>query len=99
MENSSFGRVIAVLFQPTKVFGKLAEKPTWGAALVVLLLLSGVTGYIVTHKMDWNDVMTHSMEARGQHLSSEQLDRAIGMQKKIGPYLGVGGAVLGGTVA
>lgn len=99
MENSSFGRVITVLFQPTKVFTKLAEKPTWGVALIVLLLLGGISGYIVTQKMDWNDVVTHSVEARGVQLSSQQLERATAMQKRIGPYLGVGGALLGGTIA
>ncbi len=99
MENSSFGRVIGVLFQPTKVFTMLAEKPTWGVALIVLLLLAAVSGYIVTQKMDWNDVVTHSVEARGAQLSSQQLEQATAMQKRMGPYLGVGGALVGGTIA
>ena len=98
MENSSFGRVIAVLFQPTKVFTKLAETPTWGVALIVLLLFGAISGYIVTQKMDWNDVVTHSVEARGAQLNSQQLERATAMQKRMGPYLGVGGAVVGGTI-
>ena len=45
MENSSFGRLIGVLVSPGKTFRSIAERPTWGVALVVFMLVHDRHGH------------------------------------------------------
>ena len=46
LEDSSAGRVIGALVSPVKTFRSLAERPTWGVALVVLLVISTLVGVL-----------------------------------------------------
>jgi hypothetical protein len=89
MENSSFGRLLGALVSPGKTFRSIAERPTWGVALVALLLVGTLSGVLANKKIDPND-MREMIEQRmekqggGQKPSAAQLDQAAGMAQKWG---------------
>jgi hypothetical protein len=86
LEDSSTGRVIGALVSPVKTFRSLAERPTWGVALVVLLVISTLVGVLANKRIDPED-MRHSVQERmekgGQQPTPEQVDRAMTMTAKI----------------
>ena len=80
LEDSSAGRVIGVLVSPVKTFRSIAERPTWGVALVVLLVISTLVGVLANQRIDPNDVrqsIQQRMEKSGQQPTPEQVDKAM----------------------
>lgn len=98
MESSSFGRLFGVLFSPGKTFRSIAERPTWALALLVLLVLSGVVGFLGSQRMDYRDLFTQKMREAGQEVSEEQLDRQVSFMEKAGGPISAGGAAVGVAV-
>ncbi len=99
---SSFQRVISVLFQPTKTFQELRERPTWVAPLLLLLLCSGVAGWVAVHHVDpdaQRQMIRKTLEDRG--MTGEDLDQGVergaAFYEKLRPFLPVIGLV--GAVA
>ena len=65
---SALQRVVSVLFNPTKTFREIAERPTWVAALLVLLLCGAAAGWVVVQKIDTDaqrQMIRHTLEDRG----------------------------------
>ncbi|HEY0556419.1 MAG TPA: YIP1 family protein [Thermoanaerobaculia bacterium] len=85
LEDSSAGRVIGALVSPVKTFRSIAERPTWGVALVVLLVISTLVGVLANKRIDPNDVrqsIQQRMEKSGQPVTPETMDRAMTMTAK-----------------
>jgi len=79
----SLQRIAQVLWAPTQTFRKIAERPTWAVALVVLLALGGIVGYLAVQRIDPGDQraqMRETLEERG--LRGAELEQALdqGMQ-------------------
>ena len=87
MENSSFGRLIGALVSPVKTFRSIAERPTWGGALLVLVRASGLVAYVVGQRTDYRDVITQSVKERGRDVPEAQLEPQIEMMEKAGPII------------
>lgn len=68
MENSSFGRLIGVLVAPAKTFRSIAERPTWGVAMVVFVLCLAATSILLFQKADFGELMREQMATRGQEV-------------------------------
>lgn len=94
MNDSSIGRVVGVLVSPTRTFEAIRERPTWLVALVVLVILSVVGGYLVAGKLDVEEVVRESIADSGRQLSDEQLDQAVAIQEKLMPVLSIGGPLV-----
>ncbi len=80
LEDSSAGRVIGALVSPVKTFRSIAERPTWGVALVVLLVISTLVGVLANQRIDPNDArqsIQQRMEKSGQQPTPEQVDKAM----------------------
>ena len=58
LEDSSFGRLFGVLFSPGKTFRSIAGRPTWGVALVVLVLSAALVALISGKRTDYRDMIT-----------------------------------------
>jgi hypothetical protein len=85
LEDSSAGRVIGALVAPVKTFRSLAERPTWGVALVVLLVVSTFVGVLANKRIDPNDMrqsVQERMEKGGQQPTPADVDRAVTMAAK-----------------
>jgi hypothetical protein len=87
MEDSSFGRLLGALVSPVKTFQSIAQRPTWGAAFLVLLLASGAVAYVVGTRTDYRDVITQSAKEKGKDVDEAQLEPAINMMQKAGPAI------------
>jgi hypothetical protein len=98
MENSSTGRLFAVLATPTKTFASIAERPTWVAALILLVLIGVVGGWLIGGRLDFEEMIRASLEEQGRQLGEEQIQGVIDMQEKILPTLMIVGPLLGTPV-
>ncbi len=87
MEDSSSGRLLGALVSPVKTFRSLAERPTWGAALLVLLVASGAVAYVVGLRTDYRDVITQSLKEKGRDVQEAQLEPQINLMQKAGPII------------
>lgn len=77
MESSSWGRLIGVLVSPVKTFESIARKPTWGVALLVLVVVQLGLVAVATPKFDMAQEIRQGMERRGQEVSDEQMDEIL----------------------
>lgn len=93
LEDSSFGRLIGVLVSPGKTFRSIAARPTWGAALVVLILAVTALGFVTAKRTDYRDVITRSVAESGRDVPADALDRQISFMEKAGPYFSLVGSV------
>jgi hypothetical protein len=87
LEDSAFGRLIGVLVAPVKTFRSIAERPTWGIVLVVVMVLSTCLGVLTNQRID-PDSMRQMVKERveksqGGKANPEQLDRAAEMGQKV----------------
>jgi len=87
LEDSSLGRLIGVLVSPVKTFRSIAGRPTWGAALLVLLVASGAVAYVVGMRTDYRDVITQSLKAKGRDVPEAQIEPQINLMQKAGPII------------
>jgi hypothetical protein len=87
MENSSFGRLLGVLFAPGKTFRSIAERPTWLVALLVLAVASAAVGYVAAQRTDYRDVMIQSARAKGGDVDEARMEPGIEMMEKAGPAI------------
>jgi hypothetical protein len=86
MENSAFGRLIGVLVAPGKTFRSIAERPTWLAAFLVVVLSPVIPAIIAMPKMDWEGITRAQLERMDVQLPQDQLEQRIEMTEKIGPF-------------
>lgn len=92
MEQNSFGRLLSVLVSPAKTFQAIAARPSWVAAMIVLVLIGTVSGFVAMQKVDFDQAIRAQMEERG-NMSAEQIDNAVAMAgkfKNVGLIFGVG---------
>lgn len=85
LEDSSAGRVIGALVSPVKTFRSIAERPTWGVALVVLLIVSTLVGVLANKRIDPNDLrqsVQQRLEKSQGSATPEQVDRAMEITAK-----------------
>lgn len=85
MHDSAVGRLLGVLVAPGRTFRSIAERPTWVAPLLLLMLLGAGVGYLVARRMDFEDMVRQRMAQQHQELSAEQIDRGVEIAKKFGP--------------
>jgi hypothetical protein len=87
MESSSFGRLIGVLVSPGKTFRSIAERPTWGVAMLVILLVVAFVWYLAGLRTDYRDVMQQSIEQSGREVPAAQIDQQVEVMEKAGPAI------------
>lgn len=86
----SLKRMVGVLVAPGDTFRKIAERPTWALALVVLVTLTATVGTVANQKID-PDAQREQMRTmfeegqglRGAELE-EQVDQAMEMTERFG---------------
>src|SRR4051812_38945731 len=87
LEDSSFGRLIGVLVSPGKTFQSIAARPTWGVALIVLLIVATASSVLVSQRIDKEDMRRSIKErmekGRGGQATPEQIERGVEMGEKI----------------
>lgn len=94
MHDSGLGRILGALAAPKKTFESIAERPTWVAPLVLLVLLGTGLAYVVHLRTDYDDVTHRAFAQRGVQVDDQALDRAIGLQKKYGGVFAIAGGLV-----
>lgn len=82
------GRMTGVLFNPKQTFTEIAERPSWIAPLVLLMILGTGVGVLLNAKMDWRTYIRQEAEKnqRFEQLSEEQKEAVVSRQAGIVPY-------------
>jgi Yip1 domain len=77
-------RIVGVFFNPKQTFASIAEKPSWIAPLLLMIVLQGAVGALLNTKMNWAEYIRHKAEEspRFSQLSEEQKDQALTGQVK-----------------
>lgn len=96
----SVQRLVGAVFTPAETFRKIRERPTWGAVLILFLVLGGAAGYVAIQRIDpemQRAEVRQQLEKRG--LEGDELDRAAEratqVTQRFGPVLAVVGLVIG----
>lgn len=84
MSESSLGRLAGVLFSPAKVFESIRQRPTWAAALVLLMLTGTLVGLLVSQRLDTEEMLRESFAQAGRQVSEEQVQQAIDFTERFG---------------
>jgi Yip1 domain len=79
-----FGRIIGVFTSPKQTFASIAERPSWVAPLLLMVVLATAVGTLLNTKMNWGDYIRHKAEenARFSQMSEDQKDQALAGQVK-----------------
>ena len=81
---SPIGRIIGVFTSPRQTFTSIAEKPSWVAPMLLMMILAVVVGGLLNSKMNWAQYIRHKAEEnpRFEQLSEEKKDEAVAGQVK-----------------
>jgi hypothetical protein len=76
---STIGRIIGVFTSPKQTFTSIAEKPSWLAPMLLMMILAVVVGGLLNSKMNWGEYIKHKAEEnpRFAAMSEEQKDQAL----------------------
>jgi hypothetical protein len=95
---SPIGRIIGVFTSPKQTFTSIAEKPSWIAPMLLMMILAVVVGGLLNSKMNWAQYIRHKAEEnpRFEQLSEEKKDEAVAGQVKFwaGFSYGVGAVAI-----
>lgn len=87
LTDTAWGRLAGVLTSPVQTFRSIADRPTWGVALLVTSLLFVASQVVVFQKIDPDSIrqaMTQQLEEQGREMSDEQIDQMLDIQLKVG---------------
>ena len=59
---SPIGRIIGVFTSPKQTFTSIAEKPSWVAPMLLMMILAVVVGGLLNSKMNWGEYISHKAE-------------------------------------
>jgi hypothetical protein len=81
---SPIGRIVGVFTSPKQTFTSIAEKPSWIAPMLLMMILAVVVGSLLNSKMNWREYIRHKAEEnpRFEALSEEQKGSALAGQVK-----------------
>lgn len=97
MKDSSLGRFLGVLLEPSATFRSIAERPTWVVPLIVLLLLAAVSTAAILGSID-ADAMRAEMEKQIEEQGGQADEEALAMAARFGTGCFAGAAIGGSLV-
>jgi hypothetical protein len=83
MHDSAFGRLLGALVSPGQTFRSISARPTFWAALLVLVLSTLGVGLLAAPRIDYEDIIRKQVAKSGRDVPQEQLDKQIEVTKKI----------------
>ncbi|HYG64608.1 MAG TPA: YIP1 family protein [Thermoanaerobaculia bacterium] len=99
MHDSSFGRLLGVLVAPGKTFRSIAERPTWLAPLLVLLVLGTTAAYMMQQRVDQEELVRHQVSQFGMgNVSDDQIQEMVERNEKMGPVTLLVGPIMTAVV-
>ncbi len=77
-EPGAAARLVGVFFSPPKTFESIARRPGWVIPVVLLLVWTLASSYVITSRLDVDAILkkqADAMEKRGQTLPADQAER------------------------
>ncbi len=94
MSDTSWRRIPGALIDPVNTFAKIAERPTWVLALVVLIAVGIGLNLVLAPKLDYGAAVRQAIEARGVSINEEQIDTQVQVMERFGWLIGLLGVVV-----
>ena len=85
---NSFERIVGVLVAPNETFSSIARTPDWVVPLVLILVVSLISGIVIAQRVDFASAAREQMEQKG-NMSPDQIDssaRMVGAISKVAAY-------------
>lgn len=74
---NSLARIFSVLWKPRDTFESIAARPTWGLALLVIVVLSAVSAAIWIPSIDVAELIRERIASSGQNVDAARLETII----------------------
>ncbi len=103
--DSSFGRIIGVLFSPKPTFAAIVRKPTWILPLILIAVVSVGVVFTFGQRVGWRDLVIRQnqqnsrAQKRMESMTAEEREKAIYTQAKVAPIVAYVAVVLGPFIA
>jgi hypothetical protein len=75
---NSFERIVGVLIAPSETFSSIARTPDWVVPLVLILVVSLISGIVMAQRVDFASAVREQME-QNKNISPDQVDRSVRM--------------------
>jgi len=91
--DSSFGRIIGVLFSPKPTLESIVQKPTWVLPLILIVIVSVVMIFVFGQRVSWRaymirqDQQNSRAQKQMESMTAEQRENMINSQTKIAPIV------------
>jgi hypothetical protein len=79
---SSFERIVGVLIAPSETLASIARTPDWVVPLVLMLVVSLVTGIVIAQRVDFAAAVREQME-ENKNVSPDQIESSVRMVSAI----------------
>jgi len=78
---NSFSRIAGVFFAPGETFASIVRRPDFVVPLVILLVVSLLTGVIIAQKVDFKEIAREAVEAspRASRMPADALEKQVNM--------------------
>ena len=87
MEDSTWLRPFSVLLSPQKTFASIAERPSWLAPLILILLVGTLAGLAMVPKIDYSETIREAVERQGQTIDAEaeeEIQQGVEIMERFG---------------
>ncbi|MEO8216997.1 MAG: Yip1 family protein [Acidobacteriota bacterium] len=94
-KSNALSRIGGVIVAPDSTFREIASRPDFLVPLILILVVSLITGILVSNRLDLESTLRAQFEK--QHMSEQQQDQAVKMAmkfKSVGPYFAPVGSAL-----
>jgi hypothetical protein len=75
-----------VLFSPDATMASIARRPDWVVPLIILLVMSLATGFVIAQHADFGAAAREAME-QNKNMTPEQMDKGVRMASGIGKVM------------
>jgi hypothetical protein len=103
--DSSFRRILGVLFSPKPTFESIVRKPSWVLPLSLVAVVSVGVVFAFSQRVGWRDFMIRQDQQNSrtqkqmESMTQEQRDNLIDTQTKVAPIFAYVGVVIGPFIA
>jgi hypothetical protein len=91
---SAAARIPGAFFSPVKTFESIARMPTFLAPLVLWILASIGTTYVLLPRVDYEKMTREALQKRGTAVPEERIASIVEQQKKVGSVIAWGLSVV-----
>lgn len=79
---SSFDRIVGVLISPSETLASIARTPDWVVPLILMLVVSLVTGIVIAQRVDFGAAVREQM-LENKNVSPDQVESSVRMVSAI----------------